>query len=139
MSRELNVDIRYLRQRQVKTTGNRPRPSEWLWFLSLPLPFPSQPSRLSQSPGFSSLSNTANSHWLFFFTHGNVCFHIILSIPPYFLPPPPSEKVLLYFFTCTLSVSPHSSFFKSIMNISPFLLILKDIFLLSHSQYHFLS
>ena len=31
---------------------------------SLPPPAPSHPSRLSQSPGLSSLSHTANSHWL---------------------------------------------------------------------------
>ena len=31
---------------------------------SFPPPTPSHPSRLSQSPGLSTLSNTANSHWL---------------------------------------------------------------------------
>ena len=31
---------------------------------SLPAPTPSHPSSLSQSPGLSSLSHTANSHWL---------------------------------------------------------------------------
>ena len=31
---------------------------------SLPPPTPFQPSRMLQSPGLSSLSHTANSHWL---------------------------------------------------------------------------
>ena len=39
---------------------------------SLPPPSPSQLSTLLQSPGLSSLSHTANSHWLSNFTLGNV-------------------------------------------------------------------
>ena len=34
------------------------------WLTSLPPPTPLQPSRMLQSPGLSSLSHTANSHWL---------------------------------------------------------------------------
>ena len=33
------------------------------WLTSLPPPTPLQPSRMLQSPGLSSLSHTANSHW----------------------------------------------------------------------------
>ena len=47
---------------------------------SLPSPSASHPSRLTQSPGLSFLSHTANSCWLSFFTYGNASFHFTLSI-----------------------------------------------------------
>ena len=49
---------------------------------SLPSPSPSHPSRLLQSSCLSFLSHTANSHWplAIHFTHGNVSFHVTLSV-----------------------------------------------------------
>ena len=189
--------------------------AEWAWtqlhlptWTSLPLPSPSQPSRLSQSPGFSSLSNTENSHWLSFL-HMVMYVSLLFSLflPTFFLPPPavkqyysisllqrlkclpamwgtwvrslgqedPLEKEMathssilawripwtkelgelqsigrkvsdtterLHFhfhFPCTLLLLLFPPFSNLSLNISPFMLILKDIFLLSHSQYHFQS
>jgi len=50
-----------------------------LTWTSLSPPSPPHPSRLLLSPGLSSLSHTANSHWLYF-TYGNVCFHVTVTM-----------------------------------------------------------
>ena len=62
-------------------------PPSWT---SLPLPTPSQPSRLSQSPGLSSLRHTADFHGLSNFTFDKVYVSILLS---QLLPPSPSPCV----------------------------------------------
>ena len=49
-------------------------PPSWI---SLPPPAHSHPSRLLQSPHLSSLSQTANSHWLFMFV--GMCASMLLS------------------------------------------------------------
>ena len=51
-----------------------------------------------------------------------------------------TERLHFHFhFTCTLLVLLFPPFSNLSLNISPFMLILKDVFLLPHSQYHFLS
>ena len=45
-----------------------------------PVSRPTPPFSLSQRPCLSSLSHTANSHWLICFTHGIVNFYVTLSI-----------------------------------------------------------
>ena len=57
--------------------------------ISLPPPSPSHPSRLSQSPDLSSLSHTANSHWL------SILHMVVYMFPCYSLHPP------TLFFPCT--------------------------------------
>ena len=51
-------------------------PLSWTF---VPAPTPSHSSRLSQSPGLSSLSHTANSHWL------SILHMVIYMFPCYFL------------------------------------------------------
>ena len=88
-------------------------PPSWAF---LPPPIPSQPSRLSLSPGLTSLSHTANSHWL-------SILHMIVYMCPWYclhsshpLLPIPLPPHAVYFckwsvfgtqphaFTCALSV-----------------------------------
>ena len=59
------------------------------FWTSLPLPTASQPSRLSQSPGLSSLSHPANSHWLSILDRV-ACVSMLLSP---FVPPSPSSPL----------------------------------------------
>ena len=68
-------------------------PPSWT---SLPLPTPSQPSRLSQSPGLSSLRHTADFHGLSNFTFDKVYVSILLS---QFIPPSPSPSEIAAFKT----------------------------------------
>ena len=68
---------------ELDTTG----PLNWFHmsapsWASLPPPTPSHPSRLSQSPGLSSLGHAANPHWLLFYRWYCICFHGALSIDP---------------------------------------------------------
>ena len=51
-------------------------PSSWT---SLPPPIPSHPSRLSHSTSLSSLSHTANSHWL------SILYMVVYMFPCYSL------------------------------------------------------
>ena len=51
----------FAKHQHKSAMGIHMSPPSWA---SLPLLTPSSPSRLSQSPSFSSLSHTANSHWL---------------------------------------------------------------------------
>ena len=65
------------------------------WTSLLP-PTPFHPSRLSQSPGFSSLSQTANFHWL-------SILHMVVYVsmlPSHLLHPHPSSFFLFYLFGC---------------------------------------
>ena len=98
-------------------------PPSWA---SLPPPSPSHPSRLSQSPGLSSLHHTANSPWLCIFTsvssvvsdslwpHGlkharlpysNVYISMLWYSP--FVPPSPSSAESISLFS--MSASPFLS------------------------------
>ena len=52
------------------------------FWISLPPPTPSHPSRLSQSPSLGSLSHIAHSHWLPIYICWCICFHAALSIHP---------------------------------------------------------
>ena len=74
-------------------TGIRTSPPSWT---SLPPPTPSQPSRLLQSHGLSSLSHTANSHWLCIL-HMVMYVSVVLS---QFVPPSPSPTVTTSLFLC---------------------------------------
>ena len=65
------------------------------WTSLLP-PTPFHPSRLSQSPGFSSLSHTANFHWL-------SILHMVVYVsmlPSHLLHPHPSSFFLFCLFGC---------------------------------------
>ena len=62
------------------TIGLPISPPTWT---SLPPPSPSNLSRLLLNPGLSSLSYTANSHWLSILPL-QCFFHVILSMPPTF-------------------------------------------------------
>ena len=55
-------------------------PPSWT---SIPTPTSSHPSRLSQSTSLSSMSQSANSYWLFYIWQC-ICFHATLSIHPTF-------------------------------------------------------
>ena len=64
---------------------------------SLPPPTPSPPSRLSQSPGLSSLGHTTNSHWLSIFHTVVYMFprysrHSLHSLLPHSQPMPTSLR-----------------------------------------------
>ena len=60
--------------------------------ISLPSPSPSHSCWLSQSPCLSSLSHTANSHWLFHLWYCKFpCYSLHTSHP--LLPPPPLSIV----------------------------------------------
>ena len=80
-------------------------------FTSLPPPLPSHPSRLLQSPGLSSLSHTANSHWL------SVLHIVVYMLPccslhsPHSLLPPPAHvhKSVLYVCVSTAALEIGSS------------------------------
>ena len=66
------------------------------WTSLLP-PTPFHPSRLSQSPGFSSLSHTANFHWL-------SILHMVVYVsmlPSHLLHPHPSSFFLFCLFGCS--------------------------------------
>ena len=52
----------------------------------LPPPYPSHPSRLSQSHSLNSLSHTANSHWLSIL---HMVMYVSILLSPY-VPPSPS-------------------------------------------------
>ena len=71
---------------------------------SLPPPPPSHPSRLSPSPGLSSFSHTANSHWL---STLHMVMYVSMLLPPY-IPPllsPPDPKLCPY--VCSQCVCLH--------------------------------
>ena len=60
-----------------------------------PTPDPTRPSRLSQSPGLSSLRHTANSHWLSISHMIVIHFHATLSVHPTLsFPLPPTSTSL---------------------------------------------
>ena len=63
---------------------------------SLPLPTPSHPLKLSQSPGLSSLCHTADFHGLSNFTFDKVHVSMLLS---QFIPPSPSPSEITAFKT----------------------------------------
>ena len=85
---------------------------------SLPSPFPSHPSRLLQSPCLSSLSDTANSHWLPILygvvsfslctSHVTLSIHLTLSL----LSSPRVHKSVLYvYFSIAALLIFHSVFY----------------------------
>ena len=68
---------------------------------SLPCPSPSHLSRLSQSPCLSSLSHTANSHWLSLL---HMVMYVSILLSPYIplLPPPLALSVSLFSMSVSL-------------------------------------
>ena len=71
--------------------------------LSLPPPlFPSHPSRWLQSPGLSSLSHTANSHWLSIL---HMVTEVSMLLSPY-IPHSPTCRLSVSVCLFSMSVSP---------------------------------
>ena len=76
------VSVSAILQREL-AIGIHMSPPSWT---SLPPPTPSHPSRLLQSPGFSSPSHTANPCWLSTLYMECICFHDAVSVSHPLLP-----------------------------------------------------
>ena len=97
---EQTIELVSAKHQHESAIGTHMSPPSWT---SLPLPSPSHPSRLLQSPALNALSHRANSHWL-------SILHMVIYMFPFYslcishpLPPAPAPCPFRLF---SMSLSP---------------------------------